>query len=85
MGTPFSVGDRITLKKRHPCGGRDWEVYRIGADIGMKCLTCEHRMMLTRREAERRTISRVETEGIPSDVELDGKPETSIWVTFRPI
>ena len=85
MGTPFSVGDRITLKKRHPCGGRDWEVYRIGADIGMKCLTCEHRMMLTRREAERRTISRVETEDIPSDVELDGKPETSIWVTFRPI
>jgi hypothetical protein len=58
--TPFNVGDRITLKKKHPCGGFEWEVYRIGADIGMKCLTCERRMMLTRRDAERRTVARVE-------------------------
>jgi len=56
-GTYFVVGDRITLKKKHPCGGSDWEVYRIGADIGMKCLTCERRMMLSRRETERRTVS----------------------------
>ncbi|MBT7004423.1 MAG: DUF951 domain-containing protein, partial [Chloroflexi bacterium] len=49
--TPFNVGDRITLKKKHPCGGFEWEVYRIGADIGMKCLTCERRMMLARRDA----------------------------------
>ena len=61
-GTPFSVGDRITLKKKHPCGGSEWEVYRIGADIGLKCLTCERRMMLTRRDAERRTVDRVEAE-----------------------
>ena len=58
--TPFKVGDRITLKKKHPCGGFEWEVYRIGADIGMKCLTCERRMMLTRRDAERRTVAIVE-------------------------
>ena len=59
-GTLFKVGDRITLKKKHPCGGSDWEVYRIGADIGMRCLTCERRMMLTRRDAERRSVSRIE-------------------------
>lgn len=56
-GTPFEVGDRISLKKPHPCGGREWEVYRIGADIGLKCSTCERRMMLSRRDAERRTVS----------------------------
>jgi len=59
-GTPFAVGDRITLKKKHPCGGFDWEVYRIGADIGLKCLTCDRRMMLTRKDAERRTVNRIE-------------------------
>jgi hypothetical protein len=75
--TPFKVGDRITLKKKHPCGGSDWEVYRIGADIGMKCLTCERRMMLTRRDAERRTITRVETNGVPGNAELDEPSETS--------
>jgi len=59
-GTPFKVGDRITLKKKHPCGGFDWEIYRIGADIGLKCLKCERRMMLSRRDAERRTVARIE-------------------------
>ena len=61
-GTPFEVGDRITLKKQHPCGGRDWDVYRIGADIGLKCLKCERRVMLTRREVERRLIARVSSD-----------------------
>ena len=58
-GTSFKVGDRITLKKLHPCGGRDWEVYRIGADIGMKCLKCSRRMMLTRRDVERKKKSTI--------------------------
>ena len=58
-GIPFGVGDRITLIKKHPCGGSDWEVYRIGADIGLKCFTCEHRVMLPRRITERRMVARV--------------------------
>ena len=53
-GTPFAVGDRIIMKKPHPCGGREWVVYRIGADIGVKCESCDRRVMLTRREMERR-------------------------------
>ncbi|MBN4064974.1 DUF951 domain-containing protein [Dehalococcoides mccartyi] len=73
--TPFMVGDRITLKKKHPCGGLDWVVYRIGADIRMKCLTCERRIMLSRKEAERRTAVRVE--GGASGVELgSGEPQS---------
>lgn len=61
--TPFGVGDRITLKKPHPCGGREWEVYRIGADIGLRCLTCDRRVMLVRREVERRMIARTAATG----------------------
>ncbi|MSQ08559.1 MAG: DUF951 domain-containing protein [Dehalococcoidia bacterium] len=57
--TPFTPGDRITLKKPHPCGGGDWEVYRTGADIGLKCLTCGHGVMLPRSEVERRLKARV--------------------------
>ncbi len=56
-GISFKVGDRITLKKPHPCGSRDWEIYRIGADIGMKCLKCSRRMMFTRRDAERKKVA----------------------------
>ena len=66
-GTLFKVGDRITLKKLHPCGGRDWEVYRIGADIGMKCLKCSRRMMLKRRDAERKKKSTINSVGASED------------------
>ena len=42
------VGDRVMLRKPHPCGSYEWEVTRIGTDIGLKCLTCGHRVMLPR-------------------------------------
>jgi hypothetical protein len=54
MPIDVQVGDVVQLRKPHPCGGYDWEVVRIGADIGLKCQTCQHRVMLTRREFEKR-------------------------------
>jgi len=32
------IGDRLILRKKHACGGTEWEVWRIGMDIGIKCL-----------------------------------------------
>ena len=54
MPVDVQVGDIVRLRKPHPCGGYDWEVVRIGADIGLKCQTCQHRVLLTRREFEKR-------------------------------
>ena len=51
---PLAVGDVVRLKKPHPCGGLDWSVVRLGADIGVKCVTCGRRVLLPRRELERR-------------------------------
>jgi len=51
------VGDIATMRKPHPCGSFEWEITRIGADIGMKCLKCGRRVMLTRTEFERRLKS----------------------------
>lgn len=51
---PFALGDVVKLKKSHPCGGFDWTVVRLGADIGVSCLTCGRRVLLPRRELERR-------------------------------
>ena len=48
------VGDRITMAKQHPCGSRTWLVFRLGADIGIVCDGCQRRVMLERRELERR-------------------------------
>jgi hypothetical protein len=48
------IGDRVTLAKPHPCGARTWQVVRLGADIGLVCDGCQHRVLLARRELERR-------------------------------
>ena len=54
MPIDFQVGDIVRLRKPHPCGGYEWEIVRLGADIGLKCQTCQHRVLLTRRELGKR-------------------------------
>jgi hypothetical protein len=51
------VGDRAHLRKPHPCGAYEWEVTRIGADIGIRCLTCGRRVMLPRAKFEKQLKS----------------------------
>ena len=51
------VGDVVRLRKEHPCGGSDWCVVRLGADIGLRCTTCQHRVLLARSLFERRLKS----------------------------
>lgn len=43
------VGDVVEMRKPHPCGGKEWEIVRVGADIGLICLTCKRRVLLPRR------------------------------------
>ena len=49
-----SVGDRLTLKKPHPCGSFEWEVLRVGADFRLKCAGCGHQIMSPRSQVEKR-------------------------------
>jgi len=59
----IKIGDIVRLKKKHPCGSYEWQVVRLGADIGIKCLQCQHRVLLPRSVFERRVkaiISREE-------------------------
>lgn len=48
------IGDVVEMRKAHPCGGLQWQVVRVGADIGLVCLTCERRVLLPRRQFARR-------------------------------
>ena len=52
--TPVRLGDVVKLKKPHPCGANEWEIVRVGADIGLKCRGCDRRVMLVRSEFDRR-------------------------------
>jgi hypothetical protein len=48
------LDDVVRLRKPHPCGSFDWRVVRLGADIGLKCLGCDRRVLLPRSTLERR-------------------------------
>lgn len=51
------LDDIVRLRKPHPCGSQEWKVVRLGADIGLECLGCQHRTLLTRRKLARRLKS----------------------------
>lgn len=48
------LGDVVRLRRPHPCGGTDWRVDRLGADIGLRCLGCNRHVLVERRQLERR-------------------------------
>jgi hypothetical protein len=48
------LGDVVRLRRAHPCGGREWRIDRLGADIGIRCLTCGRHVLVERRQLEAR-------------------------------
>jgi len=54
MVMEIRLGDVVRLRKQHPCGGYDWTVTRLGADIGIVCTTCQRRVLLERSTYEKR-------------------------------
>jgi hypothetical protein len=49
----IELGDIVRLRKKHPCGGDEWQVVRLGADIRVKCLKCQRQVLLERVTFER--------------------------------
>ncbi|MFQ6016236.1 MAG: DUF951 domain-containing protein [Anaerolineae bacterium] len=48
------LDDVVRLRKKHPCGSYEWRIVRVGADIGIKCLGCQRRVLMPRPIFERR-------------------------------
>lgn len=47
------VNDILKMKKPHPCGCHDWLVLRVGMDFKIRCLGCQHELMLPRSKVEK--------------------------------
>lgn len=54
------IGDVVRLRKPHPCGAYVWTVVRLGADIGLRCQGCNRKVLLSRRELEKRLKTFIE-------------------------
>ena len=47
------IGDRIEMKKPHPCGGKTFEILRVGMDFKIRCLNCGREVMAPRKKIEK--------------------------------
>ena len=59
----YKLGSKVIMKKQHPCGTNEWEIVRVGADIKIKCLNCNHTVMLPRVEFNRKLKKILEEKG----------------------
>ena len=44
----FTIGDKVVMKKKHPCGENSWTIIRYGADVKIRCNNCERTVMIPR-------------------------------------
>lgn len=49
----INVGDKLQMKKNHPCGGNIFTVKRVGMDFKLCCDVCNHEIMIPRSKAEK--------------------------------
>ena len=49
----IKVGDKLIMKKQHPCGSREFLVLRVGMDCKIRCLGCSREVMAPRQKVEK--------------------------------
>jgi hypothetical protein len=50
----YGLGDIVQMKKQHPCGTNEWKIIRLGMDIRIKCMGCEHSVLIPRQKFDKR-------------------------------
>ena len=81
MGYNYEVGDIVTLKKPHPCGSKEWEILRVGADFRLKCMGCGHQIMTARKLVDKRFKEKGLKSGILYDI-VDNR-DTIFFCPFK--
>lgn len=54
MEKEFKLNDIVIMKKPHACGENKWVITRMGVDIKIKCLNCNHEIMMDRLEFKKK-------------------------------
>ena len=58
--TDIRIDDVVRMRKPHPCGGYEWRVVRLGADIGARCITCGRKVLMPRSQFARRVKTMIQ-------------------------
>ncbi len=54
MFEDIKLGSKVSLKKAHPCGSKDWEIIRFGTICKIKCLGCGRIVIIDRTDLKKR-------------------------------
>ncbi len=49
----FGIGDRLIMKKKHPCGFDAFAVLRLGSDVRIRCTGCGRDLTVERVRLEK--------------------------------
>lgn len=63
----IKLNDILVMKKEHPCGGKDFLVLRVGMDFRVRCIKCNHEVMVPRQKIEK-NIKKVMRDGVQVNV-----------------
>lgn len=50
------VGDKLVMKKNHPCGCKEFDVLRSGMDFRIRCTKCKREFLIPRNKAEKNIV-----------------------------
>lgn len=50
----FKLNDKVMMKKAHACGTNEWIITRMGVDVKLKCVHCNHEIMMDRLEFKKK-------------------------------
>jgi hypothetical protein len=67
--TDIRMGGIVRMRKLHPCGSAQWEVVRLGADIGIRCQGCSRRVLIPRSQYLRQVKTLI-SPGAQPDVQM---------------
>ncbi len=59
----YSIGDTVISKKNHACGGNEWEIVRIGADVKLKCVKCGRAVFMSVDDVKKITKNHISKNG----------------------
>ena len=67
----IQVGNIVKLKKKHPCGGNEFVILRVGSEVRIRCEVCARDMTIDRVKLEKAIKSIKPSE--PSNESTDRK------------
>lgn len=70
----FCVGDIVQMKKKHPCGSDNWEVFQLGSDMRVRCKGCEH-ITLVNRPKFMKNVKKVLNRDITIDIGIQTRKD----------